>query len=615
MSRVLNIAAYKFAPLSGLADLRESLRACCKRLGLKGTILLSPEGINLFIAGSEAGIGELLKTVRVIDGLADLEVKESYSDSQPFSRMLVRLKKEIIAFGVEGIEPGRRTSPKIDAATLKIWLDEGRDVTLLDVRNDYEVELGTFKNAKAVGVGHFRDFPEAVAQLPPELRDKPIVMFCTGGIRCEKAGPFMEREGFREVHQLDGGILKYFEECGDAHYDGDCFVFDHRVAVDPRLRETDAELCFACQAALTPADRESPRYVVGVSCPYCFLTDETRMQQTIEARHAHLREITSPLPGSVPRDNPRPMNVPERFSGMSVIDFLDGFHPQVSRETWQERIRDGRVVDRDGAIDSDRIVRGGERFDHILPSDIEPDICVDIEILHEDEAIVVVKKPAPLPMHPSGRFNRNTLLSILNQVYAPQRLRTVHRLDANTTGVVILARTKAFARRIQPQFESGSVDKTYIARVHGHPDQDEFEATIAISERPQSGGLRLPDPNGRAARTRFRVLWRDADGTSLVEAIPLQGRTNQIRLHLWDSGHAIVGDPSYLEERQLGTASAISVDAAPMCLHARSILLRHPLSNLSARFEASCPDWANSSLSDAKPASSPASLGHRERSC
>jgi UPF0176 protein len=183
--------------------------------------------------------------------------------------MLVKIKKEIIAFGVEGIDPARQPAPKLPARNLKQWLDEGRPVTLLDTRNDYEVRLGTFRGAVSPGIDHFRDFPAAVAKLPVELKAQPIVMFCTGGIRCEKAGPFMQREGFTNVHQLDGGILKYFEECGGAHYDGECFVFDRRVGVDPALQETASVLCYNCQMPLTLADQQHPAYVPDKSCPHC----------------------------------------------------------------------------------------------------------------------------------------------------------------------------------------------------------------------------------------------------------------------------------------------------------------------------------------------------------
>ncbi len=267
---ILNIAAYKFAELTELPELRARLKAECFSLELKGSILLSPEGINLFIAGESAAVESLLETLRSIPGLETLEVKRSESDAQPFNRMLVKLKEEIIAFGVEGINPARHTAPKISAKELKQWLDEGREFTLLDTRNTYEVKLGTFAGAVTLPIRHFRKFPEAVKQLPEEMKDVPVVSFCTGGIRCEKAAPLLEREGFREVYQLEGGILKYFEECGGAHWNGECLVFDKRVGVDPALQETNSQLCFACTEPLTEEELKDPRYVPEVSCPYCY---------------------------------------------------------------------------------------------------------------------------------------------------------------------------------------------------------------------------------------------------------------------------------------------------------------------------------------------------------
>lgn len=231
--------------------------------------MLSPEGINFFVAGRRANVEALLIEVRSIPGLADLTPKESASAEQPYNRMLVKIKKEIIAFGVAGIDPARQPAAKLSPRTLKQWLDEGRAITLLDTRNDYEIRLGTFRGAVAAGIDHFRDFPEAVRRLPPAVKDRPIVMFCTGGIRCEKAGPFMAREGY-DVFQLDGGILKYFEECGGAHYDGECFVFDRRVSLDPNLQETKSVMCFACQMPLTEEDQKDPHYVPDVSCGHCF---------------------------------------------------------------------------------------------------------------------------------------------------------------------------------------------------------------------------------------------------------------------------------------------------------------------------------------------------------
>jgi UPF0176 protein len=269
MPPVINLSAYKFVPLDNLPALRERLRALAQAGGLRGTILLSPEGINLFVAGTRTATDALLAEIRGVPGLGDLAPKESESAEPPFNRMLVKIKKEIIAFGIPGIDPARQPAAKLSARTLKQWLDEGRRVTLLDTRNDYEIRLGTFRGAVRAGIENFRDFPAAVAQLPPALKEQTIVMFCTGGIRCEKAGPFMEQAGFKNVHQLDGGILKYFEECGGAHYEGECFVFDRRVGVDPALRETDSVMCFNCQEPLTAAEQGDPRYVAGVSCPRC----------------------------------------------------------------------------------------------------------------------------------------------------------------------------------------------------------------------------------------------------------------------------------------------------------------------------------------------------------
>ena len=279
-----NIAVYKFAPLADLETLREKLQGICRDCELKGTILLSPEGINLFVAGTQSSIQILLTELRSITGFEDLNPKESFSENQPFRRMLVRLKKEIIAFGVEGIEPGKKSSAKISAKTLKQWIDEGKPLTLLDTRNDYEIRMGTFEGSIPAGVEHFREFPDAVEKLSPELKERTIVMFCTGGIRCEKAGPFMERAGFQNVFQLDGGILKYFEECGGAHYKGDCFVFDRRVCVDSQLCETSAAICFSCQMPLTEQEQRHPHYLVGETCPFCHPSREPSNSTSQQAK-------------------------------------------------------------------------------------------------------------------------------------------------------------------------------------------------------------------------------------------------------------------------------------------------------------------------------------------
>jgi UPF0176 protein len=268
-TQILNIAVYKFARLTGLPERRERLRTLCREIGLRGTILLSQEGINLFVAGASDSVRRLITELKADSEIGALTIKESVSDYQPFSRMLVKVKQEIIAFGVPGIDPIDQPAPKITAHELKTWIDEGKPCVLLDVRNDYEVELGTFENAVPIGVDHFRHFPEAVDKLPDDMKSAPVVMFCTGGIRCEKAGPYMQQQGFQNIFQLEGGILKYFEDCGQDHFQGECFVFDKRVALDANLQETPTTICFACQHPLSAEEQESPDYVVGERCQYC----------------------------------------------------------------------------------------------------------------------------------------------------------------------------------------------------------------------------------------------------------------------------------------------------------------------------------------------------------
>jgi RluA family pseudouridine synthase len=519
--------------LTNLGPLREELRRLAKAQQLLGTILLSPEGINLFVAGSRQGIDLLLDRVKLIHGLADLAVKESYSRTKPFNRMLVKIKREIIAFGVEGIDPRRYTSRRLAAGELKQWLDAGKPVTLLDTRNNFEVEVGTFENAVAIGVDDFRDFPRAVEQLPgqfkEQLKNQPIVTFCTGGIRCEKAAPFLERAGFANVYQLEGGILKYFEEVGGAHYRGSCFVFDERVAVNADLKQTGLAQCFVCQAVLTVEDQALPSYVVGKSCPRCVQTTSEKSAKLIDSRHDAIARITSPLPGSVPYDNHRPMSVPLRLDRMELLAFLDAMRTHLSREQWIEICNNGNLTCRHEPVHPGRIMRAGDRLLHKMSTTVEPDVSREISILHEDNAIVVVNKPAPLPMHPCGRFNRNTLLYLLNLVYHPGAVRPAHRLDADTSGVVVFTKSRQIARVVQPQFESGDVSKTYLARVYGKPLSERFECHAPLSE----SGIRLPAEDGAPSSTRFRLIRRFCDDTSLLEVTPLSGRTNQIRAHLW----------------------------------------------------------------------------------
>jgi UPF0176 protein len=591
---IVNIAAYKFLPLTDLRSRRACLQSLCKDADLKGTILLSHEGINLFVAGAARGIERLLGELRSWPGLDDLKPKFSENDQQPFRRMLVRLKKEIIAFGVEGIDPARRTSPKLSAQELKRWLDEGRPVTLLDTRNNYEVKLGTFRGALPIGIDHFRDFPRAVAQLPAQLQKQPIVMFCTGGIRCEKAGPYLERAGFESVYQLDGGILKYFEEVGGEHYEGECFVFDQRVGLDPSLHETGSSQCFNCQSPLSPADQEHPHHVPGKSCRYCFKTPAQLRAATIAQRNQQIERLARCLPGSRPYDHLKPVNIPAVFDGKPLIAALCGIFPHIPVETWRGRFATGTMLNADGAATTpDRIVRSGERYLHRVPAVIEPDVNMQVEVLYEDEALVVLNKPAPLPMHPGGRFLRNTLQYVLDTVYSPQKPRPSHRLDANTTGVLIVARTRHFAGQIQPQFADGTVKKEYLVRVGGQPAWDELVCAAPISSNAGKLGSRTVDEqSGLAASTDFRVQRRLADGTTLLEARPLTGRTNQIRIHLAHLGYPVCGDPAYLTGNTLGASQTLGLEDAPLCLHAWRVTFRHPLDHQPVTFSAAPPRWA-----------------------
>jgi len=266
-NNILNIAAYKFTPLADLPALREDLRAQCAAAGLKGTILIAPEGINLFLAGAPEKLEGFLARLLADARFAGMPVKQSLSAEQPFNRMLVKIKREIITMRRPDINPATAPAPRLAPATLKQWLDEGRELVLLDTRNDFEVALGTFDNALGLDITSFGDFPKAVEQLA--LEGKTVVSFCTGGIRCEKAAPLLIANGLTDVYQLDGGILKYFEDCGGAHWRGECFVFDKRVALGPDLTETRTTQCYACQAVLTMAEQRSPDYVCGKQCPRC----------------------------------------------------------------------------------------------------------------------------------------------------------------------------------------------------------------------------------------------------------------------------------------------------------------------------------------------------------
>lgn len=250
---IINISAYKFVDLENavLPDIRAHLKDQALSLHLKGTILLATEGINLFIAGTPAQLDQFKEILSQYPAFSNLPYKESPSQERPFTRMLVKIKKEIIAMGIPCVKPQQHTATHLSAAQLKEWYDSGKEMIVLDTRNQYEVDLGSFEQALHLKLKQFRDFPTAIQQFPDDYKEKTIVTFCTGGIRCEKAAEYLLQQGYQSVYQLDGGILRYFEEVGGTHYQGECFVFDKRVAVDCNLQETDTTQCFSCRQPLT----------------------------------------------------------------------------------------------------------------------------------------------------------------------------------------------------------------------------------------------------------------------------------------------------------------------------------------------------------------------------
>ena len=265
----VNIAGYRFVDLPDRDSLREPFRQKCNSLGLKGTILLSHNGINFSLAGKKESIDEYTLFLEEDERLRGIPTHVSNSDYQPFRRMLVRLKREIISLGIDEIRPADNEANYIQPIEFKRWLDEGRDMIVLDTRNDYELRVGTFENAVDLDIKSFRDFPNAVEELGYD-KSTPVVMFCTGGIRCEKASIVMERKGWEEVYQIKGGVLGYFRATGGSHWNGDCFVFDQRVALDKNLHEADHEMCFKCREPLSPEDLESDKYSVEEYCPFCY---------------------------------------------------------------------------------------------------------------------------------------------------------------------------------------------------------------------------------------------------------------------------------------------------------------------------------------------------------
>ena len=263
-------ALYKFVTLAYFTELKQPLLDTCNAAGIKGTLLLAEEGINGTVAGSREGIDQLLAWLRSDPRLHDVDHKESYSSEPPFIRMKVKLKKEIVTIGIPDVSPTKTVGTYVQGKEWDALLDDP-EVVVIDTRNEYEYAVGSFENAVNPHTETFREFPDYVRKELDPKKHKKVAMFCTGGIRCEKASSFMLEEGFEEVFHLEGGILKYLEQTKpeEQKWQGECFVFDERVTVDKQLNKGSYEMCHACRMPITEAEMQRPEFEHGVSCHNC----------------------------------------------------------------------------------------------------------------------------------------------------------------------------------------------------------------------------------------------------------------------------------------------------------------------------------------------------------
>ena len=279
MSNFLVAALYKFVKLPNYKSLQKPIDDVCNDNGIKGTLLLASEGINGTVAGTEKGIRTLLSYLRSTQEFKDLLHKESWAEEMPFLRMKVRLKKEIVTMGVPGTDPNKIVGSYVKPEDWNALISDP-DVILVDTRNDYEVEIGTFKGAVDPKTTNFRDFPDWVKSNKELLKKPKVAMFCTGGIRCEKSTAYMKEQGYDDVYHLEGGILKYLEEIPktESMWEGECFVFDNRISVKHGLEEGSYDQCYGCRWPITDQDKASSKYIKGVCCPRCFdkTTDEKK---------------------------------------------------------------------------------------------------------------------------------------------------------------------------------------------------------------------------------------------------------------------------------------------------------------------------------------------------
>jgi len=296
MSQYAVCTLYKFVSLENFEEMREPLLRTMKDHQICGTLLLAREGINGTIAGSREGIESFLEALKKDPRLTNIEYKESYSEKRPFRRTKVKLKKEIVTMGLDGIDPNKKAGSYV---TPEEWnqLINNPDVVLVDTRNKFEIKIGTFKGAINPNINNFREFPEYIKENLMKYINKKLAMFCTGGIRCEKATSLLKEQGFQSVYHLKGGILKYLENIPKAEslWEGECFVFDDRVSVQHNLEKGSYDQCYACRMPISDEDKKSQKYQKGVSCPYCYdhvsLEDKARfMERERQNQLAKLRD-------------------------------------------------------------------------------------------------------------------------------------------------------------------------------------------------------------------------------------------------------------------------------------------------------------------------------------
>ncbi len=290
-SKIIVTALYHFVNLENHWKLRKPLLEVMKKNEVKGTLLLASEGINGTIAGEQNGMDAVLDWLRQDDRLKDFGSKNSYTDENPFYRTKVKLKKEIVTMGVQGIDPKNKTGRYVKPEDWNELISDP-DTVLIDTRNDYEYQIGSFKNAVNPNTNTFREFPEYVKQNLDPAKNRKVAMFCTGGIRCEKSTAYLIEQGFEEVYHLQGGVLQYLEDVDqqDSLWEGECFVFDNRVAVNHSLEKGSYEQCYACRYPITQEDMQSEHYVEGVSCPKCYdkLSDSQKQRFAERQRQIQL---------------------------------------------------------------------------------------------------------------------------------------------------------------------------------------------------------------------------------------------------------------------------------------------------------------------------------------